>query len=176
VSHHEAGRVAFWIEYMDRSYALAALAQEIIRYPLQKNCEPFANIQDAMEAAGVEVRYSTTKIGGQFERNFQIRESLIPDMTPIARDMNARRWILRIEDGYRTAAMQIALGRARVVFAHIIRSCNRECGGARPPVDLVFHRAMCPPPARTCAARPSTSRYTGAMTAARYGAASLFAL
>ena len=57
--------------------------------------------------------------------------------------MNARGWILKIEDGYRTAAMQTALGRAPAVFDRIIKSCIRECDGARPSVELVFRRAMC---------------------------------
>lgn len=140
MSHDEAARIAFWIEYMDRSYALA---EAIMRYPLAETSESFASIPDAMQVAGVDVRFSTTKIGGQFERIFQIRASLIPDLVAIARDMNARGWILKIEDGYRTAAMQTALGRAPAVFDRIIKSCIRECGGARPPVDLVFRRAMC---------------------------------
>ena len=52
-------------------------------------------------------------------------------------------WILKFEDGYRTWQMQTALGRAPAVFDRIIQSCMRECGGRRPPVELVFRRAMC---------------------------------
>ena len=138
MSYDETDRVAFWVDYMDRSYALA---EEIMRYPLAETGEGFASIPEAMQAANVEVQFSTTKIGGQFERLFYIRASLIPDLIAIGRDMNARGWILKIEDGYRTAAMQTALGRAPAVFDRIIKSCIRECGG-RPPVDLVFRRAM----------------------------------
>ena len=139
MSYDETDRIAFWIDYMDRSYALA---EEIMRYPLAETGEGFASIPEAMQAANVEVQFSTTKIGGQFERLFYIRASLIPDLIAIGRDMNARGWILKIEDGYRTAAMQTALGRAPAVFDRIIKSCIRECGG-RPPVGLVFRRAMC---------------------------------
>ena len=136
----ESARVAFWIEYMERSYALQ---QAMIKYPLAESREPFASIPDAAQAAGVDVRFSTTRLAGQFERIFYIRESLIPDLMAIARDMNARGWILKIEDGYRTRRMQTALGRAPAVFDQIVRACIRECGGQTPPVDLVFRRSMC---------------------------------
>jgi len=137
--HDEAARVAFWVEYMEQSYALT---EAIMRHPLQESREGFASIRAAAEAAGVEVRFSTTQLAGTFERLFVIRESLIPDLMAIARDMNARGWLLKIEDGYRTREMQTALGRAPAVFDRILQSCIRECGGRRPPVELVSRRAM----------------------------------
>jgi len=137
--HDEAARVAFWVEYMEQSYALT---EAIMRHPLQESREGFASIRAAAEAAGVEVRFSTTQLAGTFERLFVIRESLIPDLMAIARDMNARGWLLKIEDGYRTREMQTALGRAPAVFDRILQSCIRECGGRRPAVELVSRRAM----------------------------------
>ncbi len=136
----ENERIAFWIEYMERSYALA---EAILRHPLEECREGFGSIRDAAQDARVEMVFSTTKIGGQFERVFHIRASLLPDLVAIARDMNARGWILKIEDGYRTRQMQTALGRAPAVFDRIVAACVRECGGRRPPEDLVFRRAMC---------------------------------
>lgn len=137
--HDEAARVAFWVEYMEQSYALT---EAIMRHPLQENREGFASIRAAAEATGVDVRFSTTQLAGRFERIFVIRESLIPDLMAIARDMNTRGWVLKIEDGYRTREMQTALGRAPAVFDRILQSCIRECGGRRPPVELVSRRAM----------------------------------
>src|SRR5512137_2185509 len=137
--HDEAARVAFWVEYMEQSYALA---EAIMRHPLQESREGFASIPAAAEEAGVDVRFSVTQLAGKFERLFVIRESLIPDLVAIARDMNTRGWVLKIEDGYRTREMQTALGRAPAVFDRILQSCIRECGGRRPPVELVSRRAM----------------------------------
>jgi D-alanyl-D-alanine dipeptidase len=136
----EAARVAFWTEYMERSYALA---EAIMRHPLAESHERLASIRDALEDAHLDVLFSTTKLAGQFERLFFIRESLIPDLVAIARAMNERGWILKIEDGYRTSEMQTALGRAPAIFDRIVQACVRECGGRRPPVELVFRRAMC---------------------------------
>jgi zinc D-Ala-D-Ala dipeptidase len=137
--HDEAARVAFWVEYMEQSYALT---EAIMRHPLEESREGFVSVRAAAEAAGVDVRFSTTRLAGQFERLFFIRESLIPDLMAIARDMNSRGWIMKIEDGYRTREMQTALGRAPAVFDRILQSCIRECGGRRPPVELVSRRAM----------------------------------
>jgi D-alanyl-D-alanine dipeptidase len=139
MAHDEAARVAFWIEYMERSYALA---EAIIRHPLQESRERLASIPAAAKEAGVEMCFSSTRLAGQFERLFFIRESLIPDLMAIGRDMNARGWILKIEDGYRTRQMQTALGRTPAVFDRIVQSCIRECRGGQPGVELVFRRAM----------------------------------
>lgn len=139
MAQDEAARVAFWIEYMERSYALA---EAIMRHPLQESREGLASIRAAAEQAGVEMCFSSTRLAGQFERLFFIRESLIPNLMAIGRSMNGRGWILKIEDGYRTREMQTALGRAPAVFDRIVQSCIRECHGGRPDVDLVFRRAM----------------------------------
>jgi zinc D-Ala-D-Ala dipeptidase len=136
----EAARVAFWIEYMEQSYALA---EAIMRHPLHDSREGLASIPAAAAEAGVDLRFSTTRLAGQFERLFFIRESLMPDLIAIARDMSARGWLLKIEDGYRTRQMQTALGRAPAIFDRIVQACIRECGGGRPSVELVFRRAMC---------------------------------
>jgi D-alanyl-D-alanine dipeptidase len=136
----ETARIAFWTEYMERSYALA---EAIMRHPLQESRETFGSIRDAARDAGVEMAFSDTRIGGQFERLYYVRASLLPDLVAIARDMNAQGWILKIEDAYRTRQMQTALGRAPAVFDRIVAACQRECGGKRPPVELVFRRAMC---------------------------------
>lgn len=140
MSNDEAARVAYWIESMERSYALA---EAIMRHPLAECGERFAAIPEAAMDARVEMLFSTTRLAGRFERVFSVRASLVPDLIAIAREMNERGWIMKIEDGYRTWQMQTALGRAPAVFDKILQACIRERGGRRPPVDLVFRRAMC---------------------------------
>ena len=144
MSYDETSHVAYWVKHMERSHALM---EEIIRHPLTESGESLGSIPDAMREAGVEVLFSTTKIAGQYERLFDIRQGLLPDLAAIAREMNERGWILKIEDGFRTKEMQTALGRTPAVFDKIVQSCIRECGatgagGERPPVELVARRAM----------------------------------
>ncbi len=57
MSHDEAARVAFWIESMERSYALA---EAIMRHPLAECGERFASIPEAAVDARVEMLFSTT--------------------------------------------------------------------------------------------------------------------
>ena len=51
--------------------------------------------------------------------------------------------MLKIEEGYRTRDMQVALGRDPAVFDKIVDMCRWECGGERPPLELVSRRATC---------------------------------
>jgi D-alanyl-D-alanine dipeptidase len=71
-----------------------------------------------------------------------MRESLVRDVITIAREMNERGWVLKIEDGFRTLEMQRQLGRKPAVFDQIMNRCIWECGGAIPPVELVFQRSI----------------------------------
>jgi D-alanyl-D-alanine dipeptidase len=136
----EDARRQSWIEYMDRSHALFTA---MLKYPVAECGERFASIPDAAQAAGVEMHFSETKIAGQFERIFFIREGLIEDLIAIGRDMNARGWILKIEEGFRTKEMQTALGRNPAVFDRIIAMLQWENHGAPPPLELVNKRLTC---------------------------------
>ena len=63
MTHDEAARVAFWVEYMEQSYTLT---EAIMRHPLQECREGFASIPAAAEAAGADMRFSTTQLAGRF--------------------------------------------------------------------------------------------------------------
>ncbi len=60
-------------------------------------------------------------------------------MEEAARGMNARGWILRVEDGYRTLGMQ-KLGLGKSIFSAVLKSVVREVGGGRPPARLMRRR------------------------------------
>ena len=136
----EDARREFWTFHMERSADLLGAMQ---KQPSEELGEGFASIPDAADAAGVEMWFSDTKIAGDLDRIFYIRESLIPDLMAIGRDMNERRWILKIEDGYRTREMQTQLGRKPAVFDMIVRSCWWESGGEKPSLDLIRRRSTC---------------------------------
>jgi len=140
MSQDESARVAFWVDNMERSHALLT---RMAQYPVRESGEAFVSIPDAGRSAGVEMLFSQTKLAGRFDRIFYIRQGLIDDLIAIAKKMNERGWVLKIEEGYRTREMQTALGRTPAVFDLIVRSCVRECGGKMPPTELVHRRAMC---------------------------------
>jgi D-alanyl-D-alanine dipeptidase len=136
----EAARRQFWREHMDRSYELV---QAMASYDVQECGETLASIPAAVTAAGVEIVFSETKIAGHLDRIFFVRESLLPDLIQIGREMNERGWVLKIEDGFRTLEMQTELGRSPAVFDTIVRICRWECGGELPPPDLFDRRSTC---------------------------------
>ena len=131
-------RRRYWTETMEE---MDALVDRMLAHPFEECGEPLAPIPEAMAAADLEVDFSETLIAGRFPRIFAIRESLLRSLVDVARDMNDRGWILRIEDGFRSQQMQTDLGRSTEAFDLIVRACVWECGGDVPPLDLVFRRA-----------------------------------
>ncbi len=128
---------AYWAEQMEKGYELV---QRIMAFAVQESGEGFASLQDAVADDGVEIHFSTSKIAGELDRVFFIRESLVHDVIAIGHEMNNRGWILKIEDGYRSLNMQKQLGSKAELFDAILRKCIWENGGIIPPVDLVFRR------------------------------------
>ena len=135
----DAARRAYWAEQMEAGYALI---ERVLPYEVVECGEGFASIPDAAESAGVEMLFSTTKIAGDLERVFFMRESLVQDVITVGRKMNDRGWILKIEDGFRSLDMQSSLVRKPEIFDVILKKCIWENGGTVPPVELMFRRAL----------------------------------
>ncbi len=135
----DKARRDYWAEQMESGYALV---QKSIAFPVNECRERFASLRDAATAANVQMQFSTTKIAGELDRVFYMRESLVRDVITIGREMNERGWILKIEDGYRSLDMQSQLGRKPEVFDAILNKCIWENSGRIPPVEMVFRRAF----------------------------------
>src|SRR5262249_18306698 len=135
----DAARRAYWTEQMELGYAVV---EKVLAFEVRECGESFASLREAAAASGVEMQFSTSKIAGALERVFFMRESLVEKVMTIARAMNARGWILKIEDGYRSLEMQSQLVRKPEVFDAILRKCIWENGGKVPPVEMVFRRAI----------------------------------
>ncbi len=136
---NEAARRAYWTEQLEEGYTMV---EKLIAFPVSECGERFASMPEAAAAAHVEMLFSTSKIAGDLDRIFYMRESLVRDVITIGREMNARGWILKIEDGYRSLEMQGQLMRKPQVFDAILKRCIWENGGAIPPAEMVFRRAL----------------------------------
>lgn len=134
----EAARRAYWTEQMELGYELI---QKVLVFEFRECGEGFASLRDAVASSGVEMGFSDTKITGQLDRVYFMRESLVQDVITIGREMNARGWIMKIEDGYRSLEMQGQLVRKPELFDIILQRCIWENNGELPSVDLVFRRA-----------------------------------
>lgn len=135
----EAARRAYWTEQLELGHQMV---EQLLAYPVEECGEGFASIPEAAEGAGVEMRFSDTKIAGDLDRVFYLRESLVKDVVAIGREMNARGWVLKIEEGFRSLEMQGLLVRKPEVFDAVLRKCIWERGGEVPAVEFVFRRAM----------------------------------
>jgi zinc D-Ala-D-Ala dipeptidase len=95
---------------------------------------------DAVAGAGVEVAFSERPHVQGLPRLYLLRAGLIDDFIDCAREMNERGWVLKVEDAFRTLAMQKHLARAPYTFDVVLERLLWECNGAHPPVDLVMRR------------------------------------
>jgi D-alanyl-D-alanine dipeptidase len=135
----ESARRDYWTEQMELGYEMV---EQLLAFPVDECGEAFASIPAVAEAAGTEILFSTSKIAGDLDRVFYLRESLARDVIAIAREMSERGWILKIEDGFRSLEMQCALVRKPEVFDAILQKCIWENGGEVPSVEFVFRRAI----------------------------------
>ncbi len=135
----DTARRAYWAEQMELGYAVV---QQLISFPVNECGERFASLRDAAAEAKVEMLFSTTKIAGDLDRVYSMRESLVHDVITIGREMNERGWILKIEEGFRSQEMQRQLVRKPVLFDAILKKCIWENGGEVPSVEMVFRRAI----------------------------------
>lgn len=136
---NDTARRTYWTEQMELGYEFV---QKLIAFPVDECGERFASLRDAAAAANVEMQFSTSKIAGDLDRVFFMRESLANDVVTIGREMNERGWILKIEEGFRTLEMQRQLVRKPEVFDSILKKCIWECGGEIPQAEFVFRRAI----------------------------------
>lgn len=136
---NEAARRAYWTEQMEAGYAIV---EKLIAFPVQECGEGFASLPQAAAEAGVEMLFSDSKIAGELERIYFMRESLVADVVAIGRAMNDRGWVLKIEDCFRSLDMQRQLGRKPSVFDSILRKTMWELGGEVPSPKMMFRRAI----------------------------------
>ncbi len=139
-------RVHYYSQQMEEGYRFM---QEMMRYPVAECGEPLESLVDAAAAAGVDVEFSCSQIVTGINRMFLLRRGLIADFLAIAREMNERGWVLKVEDGYRTCQMQKLVSRKPVVFDSILQWTMRELDGKIPDVKLLTRRvasmtASCP--------------------------------
>lgn len=82
-----------------------AFMRDIAVYPVQECGESMTSLVDAVQSAGVEVVFSDLPHVHGLARQYFLRIGLVPQFLAMAKEMNARGWILKLEDCYRTAKM-----------------------------------------------------------------------
>lgn len=133
----DSDRRAFWTTMLDQADDFMA---EVTAYPLAECGEPLGSLVESAEAARVEVAFSSQPHSHGLPRQFFLREALLPRFVAAAAEMNARGWVLKIEDAYRSVPMQQGLSLNADIFGAVLRKTTWECGGKKPPVNLLYRR------------------------------------
>lgn len=135
LSEDKTAERAYWTQKMEEANTFM---EEMRTYPIKECGEPMASLLEA--ADGLEVQFSTSKINNEHPRVFFCREGLIKNFRAVAREMNDRGWVLKVEDGYRSPEMQRAQSHNPRHFDLILRNTIWELGGAIPDPAFMLRR------------------------------------
>ncbi|MCC7361534.1 MAG: hypothetical protein IT317_18760 [Anaerolineales bacterium] len=130
-------RRAFWAEQMDLA---AAFMDRVSAHPVVECGEPLRPLQPAAAAAGLQVEFSQRAHVGGRPRLFWLRAGLIAAFLGAAREFNARGWVMRVEDGLRTPAMQRELALQPYTFDRILERARWELNGSPLSVEFLTRR------------------------------------
>jgi D-alanyl-D-alanine dipeptidase len=134
----DATRRVYWTEQLEAAHRF--MFEAVLPYPVAECGEPLVSLQQAAEQAEVIVQFSQRPHVRGLPRLYVLRDGQIPGFIAAAAEMNARGWVLRVEDGYRTPEMQKHLGRTPEVFDAVLKTVMWELGGAKPAPEFMFRR------------------------------------
>jgi D-alanyl-D-alanine dipeptidase len=137
IDNRRTERIAFWRESMELGHRFM---RRMMEYPVEECGESLASIAGGATNAGIDMEFSDTPIVDSVPRIFEIREGLLEPLLSAAREMNDRGWVMKVEDGFRTARMQRGLAVKASVFDLILERAAWEAGHPDPPLDLVQRR------------------------------------
>ncbi len=133
--HRLAAARAYWTGQMELAFDF----MEMMRfYPLKESGEAMVSIPDALD--GLKVEYSSSPTDNRYPQIYFIRIGLRQSLRRVAQEMNDRGWILKIEDGYRSPAMQRAKSQAPGIFDAILRKVMWELDGTVPTTEFMLRR------------------------------------
>lgn len=128
----------YWTEQFNAAYHF--MFDDILPYPVEECGESLVSLPMAAKDAGVEVVFSDSNHVRDLPRLFYLREGQIKNFISVASAMNKRGWVMRVEDGFRTAEMQKFLGRTPQVFDGVLKKVMWELGGQTPTPEFMFKR------------------------------------
>jgi len=143
---NEESRRDYWIKQMESAYDFM---NKMLDYPVEECGEPLVSLPQLVGKEGLHVQFSHTKLAGNHERLFYLRRGLIEDFIAASGEMNDRGWTLRVEDGFRSRAMQKDVAMQENVFDNILQRVIWEAKDKIPDPKLMLRRltalvATCP--------------------------------
>jgi D-alanyl-D-alanine dipeptidase len=135
----ETAERKYWADQLDEAHAFMMRAMDC---PVAECGERLVSLPDAAREAGVEAAFSEKPHALGLPRIFVMREGLIARFVEAAGRMNRRGWVMLVEDGYRTRAMQKHQGLTPSLFDLVLRKVVWELGGRMPKAEFFFRRLL----------------------------------
>ncbi len=139
MTHDQVARRSYWTAQLDEAHAFM---MRIMDYPVEECGQCLLSLPHAATEAHVEVLFSDRPHFNGLPRAFVLREGQIAGFIDTARRLNRRGWIMRVEDGYRSRAIQKGIGLQPLVFDAVLRRVVWELGGQTPDTDFFFKRLL----------------------------------
>lgn len=138
-SHDAQAARRYWASELDRAHDFMMAA---MRQPVQECGQPLMDLPKLARDAGVEVQFSTRPHVQGLPRLFLLREGLADAFVDAARRFNRAGWVMRVEDGFRTRAMQKGLGCLPALFDVVLAKVIWELDGKTPSPEFFFKRLL----------------------------------
>ncbi len=129
---------AYWTQQFEAAWRF--MFEGILPYPVAECGETLVSLPDAAARAEVDVVFSSAPHVRGLPRLFYLRQGQIAGFIGAAREMNAKGWTMRVEDGFRSREIQKYLGRTPAVFDAILERVMWELGGQVPSAEFMFRR------------------------------------
>lgn len=139
MSGNDQAARTYWAQQMD---AAAEFMARAAAFAVHECGEPLVSLREAVDAADIDIVFSETKVIENIDRLFYLREGLIEPFVAAAREMNESGWVMKVEDGFRTRAIQKGLARRPDVFDAVMRTVLWETGGAVPDAQFMQKRVL----------------------------------
>lgn len=136
-SPDELARRRYWTEQMDEAYDFM---QRLLAYPVEDCGESLCSLPDRAAEAGVLLVLPEGLKLGQFERVFRMRASLVDRVLAVAESMCRHGWLLKVEDAYRSLAVQRQGAHSDFIFHTVLDKVVWELGGGAPSQELLLRR------------------------------------
>ncbi len=114
--------------------------QRLQVHPIAECGEPMQALEPAARAAGIRIGFPAGLKLGTLPRVFALRATLVPRLLNVAAALLRQGWLLRVEDAYRTLAVQAQGTSCDFIVDAVYRRTQWELGGQAPSLELVLRR------------------------------------
>jgi zinc D-Ala-D-Ala dipeptidase len=139
MSDAEKKRRAYWTEQLELAHDFM---QQVLAVPVEECGEKMLDLRRAVQERGVRVEFSAKKHALGLDRIYRLRAGLVEGFLAACAEMNARGWVMKVEDGFRSRQMQKHVGRQPSVFDAILKTLIWELDGQKPSPEFFLRRSL----------------------------------